>query len=93
MRLLLLFSLLLVALPGQAECRDYDAKAAADKLAKSYFRTPQIFHPARVLKVHSPSGLKEVASYVQAADKKYSIFSLIDDNCKASFIKRTRQND
>ncbi len=77
-----------------AECRDRDAKAAGDALAKSYFRgNPTIFYPAKVFKRHWPSLHKEVASYVQIGNYKYSIFSLVDLECKARFIKRTRQND
>lgn len=74
-----------------AECRDLDAKAASDALAKSYFKAPSVFHRAKVMKVHSPSGDKEVASYVEANGKKYSIFTLVSsDECKARFIKRNR---
>lgn len=76
-----------------ADCRDWDAKAASDDLALSYFRQADIFHPARVLKLHHPSRHKEVASYVAVGDKRYSIFSLVDENCRARFIKRTRQGD
>lgn len=85
--------LMLVARPMQAECRDLDAMAASDKLAKGYFKDGAVFHPARVLKVHSPSGRKEIASYVKTGDKRYSIFTLVDENCKARFMKRTRQHD
>jgi hypothetical protein len=53
----------------------------------------EIFHPARVLKVHHPSRRKEVASYVKTGEKHYSIFTLIDADCNARFIKRTRQGD
>ena len=77
-----------------AECRDIDAIAAGETLAKSYFNAPKIFHPGRVLKIHHPSRHKEVSAYVQTADgRHYSIFSLVDENCQARFIKRTRQND
>lgn len=76
-----------------ADCRDWDAKAAGDELALSYFRQAEVFRPARVLKLHHPSRHKEVASYVAVGDKRYSIFSLVDENCRARFIKRTRQGD
>lgn len=77
-----------------AECRDIDAIAAGEALAKSYFNAPKIFHSGRVLKVHHPSRHKEVSAYVQTGDgRHYSIFSLVDENCQARFIKRTRQND
>ncbi|MCY0963604.1 hypothetical protein [Parathalassolituus penaei] len=85
--------LMLMAMPMQAECRDLDAMAASDKLAKGYFKDGAVFHPARVLKVHSPSGRKEIASYVKTGDKRYSIFTLVDEDCKARFMKRTRQQD
>lgn len=76
------------------ECRDADAKAAADTRALSYFHQKgEIFHPARVLKVHNPSRYKEVASYVKFGDKHYSIFTLVNTSCAAQFRKRTRQGD
>lgn len=77
-----------------ANCPDRDAISAGEELAKSYFRTPTIFHQGRVLKVHNPSKNKEVAAYVDTGDgRKYSIFSVVNENCQARFIKRTRQND
>jgi hypothetical protein len=76
-----------------AECRGKDAMAASEALAKGYFKDALIFHPSRVLKVHSPSGKREVASYVQTGDKRYSIFTLVSEQCEARFIKRTRQKD
>ncbi|WP_430462830.1 hypothetical protein ACQUQU_08580 [Thalassolituus sp. LLYu03] len=86
---------LLLAWPVMAEeCRDKDAKAAGDTKALSYFRQKgEIFHPARVLKVHHPSRFKEVASYVKYGDKHYSIFTLVNTQCVAHFRKRTRQGD
>jgi len=92
-RLLMLVTSLLWAFQVAAECRDRDAWAASDTLAKSYFKSPKIFHPAKVLKRHWPSKHKEVASYVQIGNYKYSIFTLVDLDCQARFIKRTRQND
>lgn len=77
-----------------AICPDRDAIAAGEELAKSYFRTSSIFHQGRVLKVHHPSKNKEVAAYVDTGDgRKYSIFSVVNHDCQARFIKRTRQND
>ena len=74
-------------------CRDADAKTAGNEKAMSYFREPEIFHPAVIQKVHHPSGKKEVASYVKTGNKHYSIFTLVDENCQAQFRKRTRQGD
>ncbi len=85
--------LLFLAPVTYAECLDRDAKAASDDKAKSYFKTAEIFHPARVLKVHHPSRQKEVASYVKTGKKYYSIFTLVNEDCQAHFIKRTRQGD
>lgn len=76
-----------------AECRDIDAIAAGEALAQSYFKKSEIFHRGFVQKVHNPSGHKEVAAYVKTGSLHYSIFSLVDENCQAKFIKRTRQND
>ncbi|MCT7357644.1 hypothetical protein [Thalassolituus pacificus] len=85
--------LLFLVPAAYAECLDRDAKAASDEKAKAYFKVAEIFHPARVLKVHHPSRRKEVASYVKTGEKHYSIFTLIDADCNARFIKRTRQGD
>ena len=75
-------------------CSDRDAKAASDEKALSYFRKQgEIFHPARVLKKHNTSRHKEVASYVKFGEKRYSVFTLVDTDCYARFIKRTRQGD
>jgi len=96
MKALIPLILLLAALPAKAiePCRDRDAKAASDEKALSYFRKQgEIFHPARVLKVHNPSRIKEVASYVKVGEKHYSIFNLVTPECKAVFRKRTRQGD
>ena len=79
---------------GLPVCSDLDAKAASDEKALSYFRQQgEIFHPARVFKKHNTSRHKEVASYVKVKAKRYSIFTLVDVDCNARFIKRTRQND
>lgn len=93
--LILLFGLVTLS-AAQAEdiCRDKDAKAAGDDKALSYFRQKgEIFHPAKVLKVHHPSRFKEVASYVRYGEKHYSIFTLVNTECVAHFRKRTRQGD
>lgn len=76
-----------------AECRDFDAIEAANKKAASYYKNGTVFHPAVVQKIHHPSRKKEVASYIKTGEKRYSIFTLVDENCKVEFHKRTRQND
>jgi len=78
---------------SSAECRDFDAIAAANKKAKSYFNNGEVFHPAAIQKIHHPSRKKEVASYIKSGEKHYSIFTLVDLECKVTFRKRTRQND
>lgn len=87
------FGLSLPALYVEAECRDLDAMAAANKKAASYFKEGEVFHPAAVQKVHHPSRKKEIASYIKIGQKRYSIFTLVDENCQVQFRKRTRQND
>jgi len=77
----------------QAECRDFDAIAAANKKAASYFKDGEVFNPGVVKKNHHTSGRKEIASYIKTGKKRYSIFTLVDDDCKVEFRKRTRQND
>ncbi|MBL4799907.1 MAG: hypothetical protein JKY50_21110 [Oleispira sp.] len=77
----------------QAECRDFDAIAAANNKALSFFKNAEVFHPGVIQKVHNPSGKKEVASYIKVGEKRYSIFNLVDENCKVEFRKRTRQGD
>ena len=79
--------------PAAAMCRDRDAWAASDALALRFFREAQVFKQARVLKVHHPSGRKEVASYIQNGDKRYSIFNLVGPDCVAVYRKRTRHGD
>ena len=91
--LVLFFSLLFPAVFVEAECRDFDAMAAANKKAASYFKEGEVFHPAAVQKVHHPSRKKEIASYIKIGQKRYSIFTLVDENCQVQFRKRTRQND
>lgn len=76
-----------------ALCRDIDAIAAGNEKAKSFFKEAEVFHPGVVQKVHHPSKKKEVASYIKTGNKRYSIFTLIDHDCKATFRKRTRQKD
>ena len=93
MRVVFIMMLLLLSLPALAECRDRDAIAAGETKGKSYFKEAEIFHAGRVLKVHHPSRHKEVAAYVKTGEKRYSIFTLVDENCRARFIKRTRQGD
>ena len=78
---------------AEPECNDRDAVVASDTLAKKLFKAAVVFHPALVLKRHWPSRQKEVASYIQAGEKKYSIYTLVSPDCQAHFIKRTRQND
>lgn len=78
---------------SNAACRDFDAIAAANKKALSFFKSAEVFHPAVIQKIHNPSGKKEVASYIKVGEKRYSIFNLVDENCKVEFRKRTRQAD
>ena len=91
---LVLASVYSAAVLALTVCSDRDAKAASDEKALSYFRKQgEIFHPARVLKKHNTSRHKEVASYVKFGEKRYSVFTLVDTDCYARFIKRTRQGD
>jgi hypothetical protein len=76
-----------------AECRDFDAIAASNKKAASYFKDGVVFHPGAIQKIHHPSRNKEVASYIKTGTKRYSIFTLVDEKCKVEFRKRTRQGD
>ena len=76
-----------------AECRDLDAIAAANKKAVSFFKNAEVFHPAVIQKIHHPSRKKEVASYIKAGKKRYSIFTLVDHDCLVEFRKRSRQSD
>jgi hypothetical protein len=88
-----LAALTVFAMPSSAECRDFDAIAAANEKAASYFKDGEVFHPAVVQKVHNTSGRKEIASYIKTGEKRYSIFTLVDAECKVKFRKRTRQGD
>ena len=74
-------------------CSDTDATAASESLAQSFFQQSELFEKSRVLKEHSPSHKKEVVSYVKTQDRSYSIFTLVNTQCEAYFVKRTRQND
>ena len=77
-------------------CSDADAIAAGETLGKGFFppNKATVFYSGRVLKVHNPSKNKEVAAFIDAGDgRRYSIFSVVNQNCQARFIKRTRQND
>jgi hypothetical protein len=83
-----------VVVEAEPVCSDRDAISASNDKALSYFgKQGEIFHVARVLKVHHPSRHKEVASYVKIRAKRYSIFTLVDVDCNARFIKRTRQTN
>lgn len=94
MKTLVFLLLLLPFSASYAECKDRDAVAAGEAKAKSYFgKKAEIFHAGKVKSVHHPSKHKEVAAYVKYGEKRYSIFTLVDENCSARFIKRTRQND
>lgn len=85
---LLLFLILFISHPVFAECRDMDAIGAADKEALNLL-SGNVFRAGVVLKKHHPSLRKEVASYIQSNDLYYTVFSLVDESCKASVIKRT----
>ncbi|NVK75513.1 hypothetical protein C0J08_11215 [Marinomonas sp. CT5] len=73
-----------------AECRDFDAKQAADKAAQN-LTGGKTFKRALILKKHLPSRRKEVASYIHVKETSlyYTIFFLVNDSCNAQFIKRT----
>jgi hypothetical protein len=85
--------LLAVAMSAAAECRDRDAMAASDDLAQRLMLKDEIFNTAKVLKVHHPTKRKEIASYIKAGQRYYSIFTLVDEDCNAVFRKRTRWYD
>jgi len=93
MRTLLIIATLLLSWPSAALCRDRDAWAASDAFALKYFREAEVFRRAKVLKVHHPTRRKEVASYIKTGNRRYSIFTLVDEDCVAVFRKRTRQGD
>lgn len=71
-----------------AECSDFDAKLAANKVAQDYI-DGKTFKPALVLKKHLPSKRKEVASYVKTDDLYYTVYSLVNSKCTVQIIKRT----
>lgn len=89
---ILLMALVASSASAAPVCRDADAKSIANEAALDFFRKQgEIFRPAKVFKVHSPSRFKEVGSYVKIGKKQYSIFTLVSPDCEAHFIKRTRQ--
>jgi|TARA_R110000744_G_scaffold91327_1_gene177264 hypothetical protein len=73
-----------------AECSDFDAKLEADKAAQDLM-SGKTFKSALILKTHLPSKRKEVASYiyVKADDLYYTVYSLVNSQCKTKIIKRT----
>ena len=78
---------------AEETCNDMASIKAANTLAQSYFQQSKLFESGRVLKKHSPSRSKEVVSYVKVDERRYSIFTLVDTQCEAQFLKRTRQYD
>jgi len=87
---LLLVSALLASASVEAMCRDAQARTASNEKALSYFRKGETFQAAKILKVHHPSGVREVASYVKNKGMSYVIFTQVNQDCVAKFIKRTR---
>lgn len=82
-------SMLSVSHFANAECPDFQAKAAADELSIAFLgKKSTVFQPAVVLKRHHPSRQKEVASYIKAGNQYYTMFSIVNGSCKAAFIKR-----
>lgn len=78
-------------LSGQvmAECSDRESMEKADAGSKAFLGDEtEIFQRAVVLKRHHPGYQKEVASYAKAGGQFYTMFFIIDPNCKAFFIKR-----
>ncbi len=71
-----------------AECRDLDSMNAANEAAIALLNG-EVFLPARVLKKHHPSEVKEVASYIKAGDLYYTVFSNVNAECIAVPMKRT----
>ncbi|REG85738.1 hypothetical protein [Marinomonas pollencensis] len=88
-QILALFFILFMSSASWAECSDFEATKAADKVAEKYLKG-KIFQRAEVLKVHSPSKRKEIASYVKSDALYYTIFSLVNSQCKVQIIKRTQ---
>jgi len=79
------------AAPVWALCSDVDAKAAADAIALGLYKKGSVFRGAVVHTRHHPSGNKEVVSYVKVGDKHYTLVSLVFEDCRAEFRKRTRR--
>lgn len=87
--LTILLTTLLYASPSFAECSDGKAKVAANELSIAFLgKKSELFQPAVVLKRHHPSKQKEVASYVKAGSQYYTMFSIVNAQCQAAFIKR-----
>lgn len=72
-----------------AECRDLDAKQAADRVAENYYQG-RVFKPGMVLKKHLPSHRKEVVSYIQRGEYYYSVFLWVDQECQVQIIKQSK---
>ncbi len=86
--LLFLLMFMLLSPFAFAECSDYESMMQADKGSKAFLgRDTEIFQRAVVLKRHHPSHQKEVASYAKAGGQYYTMFFIIDNNCKAFYIK------
>ena len=85
-----LVSAILASTSAEAMCRDAQARTASNEKALSYFKKGETFQAAKILKVHHPSGVREVASYVKNKGMSYVIFTQVNQDCMAKFIKRTR---
>ena len=72
-----------------AECDDRSAKEAAMDASEGLLGG-ESFRVPLVLKRHHPSKRKEVATYFQRGDLYYTLFWLVDGDCRANFIKRTQ---
>ncbi|MBJ7539978.1 hypothetical protein [Marinomonas transparens] len=83
-----------------AECSDIDAKLSADSAAQVYVnglaatnrvaaQSAVTFKRALIIKKHLPSKRKEVASYIEAGNLYYTVYSLVNSQCIASTIKST----
>lgn len=81
-------SLIITSSLAWSQCNDYDAKTAANKVSEKLMKG-DVFKEAVVLKIHSPSKRKEVASYILADNLYYTIFSLVNSQCKVQIIKQT----
>lgn len=82
-------ALLTSATSTALECDDRSAMAAAMN-ASSGIMGGNSFRRPQVLKRHHPSKRKEVATYFENGDLYYTLFWIVSDDCKASFIKRTQ---